>query len=94
MPDALDEVLRAHRPDMWVCSCGWPLNDSVGSVVEHLANQIRPLMQCPAVDPDGARCRLFTGHDGAHGDGDCTIWDRDYAPSAPALDAPSEVPHD
>lgn len=77
--DALVAVLREHRADGWVCTCGWPLNDSVGSVVEHLAAQIRPLMQCSAVDPSDSRCRLYSGHDGMHGDGDCTVWDRDYA---------------
>jgi hypothetical protein len=76
--DALAQVLREHRPDGWACTCGWPLNDSVGSVVDHLAEQIRPLMRCPAVAPDGSRCRLFGGHDEMHGDGDCTVWDRDY----------------
>jgi hypothetical protein len=80
----VEEVLRAHRPDMWSCSCGWPLNDSVGSVVEHLAAQIEPLMRCPAKDPSGAQCRLFLGHDGSHGDGDCTTWDRDYSAPEPA----------
>jgi len=79
--DALTEALRAHRADGWVCTCGWPLNDSVGSVVDHLAEQIRPLMRCPATDPEGSQCRLWPGHDGQHGDGLGTVWDR-VIPSA------------
>lgn len=82
MSERVKAVLREHRADMWSCSCGWPLNDSVGSVVDHLAAELAQVMRCPTVAPDGSQCRLFPGHDGMHGDGDCTTWDRDYA--APA----------
>ena len=71
---ALRKVLRAHRADSWCCSCGWPLNDSVGSWVDHLAEQVRPLMRCPAHDPEGLQCRLFFDHGGLHGDGLGTVW--------------------
>lgn len=71
---ALEAVLREHRPDGWACTCGWPLTDSVGSVVDHLAEQIRPLMRCPVADPTGLPCRLFPGHSGEHGDGRGVVW--------------------
>lgn len=72
--DALEKVLREHRADGWVCTCGWPLNDSVGSVVEHLAAQITPLMRCPDVSSEGSQCRLYPDHDDQHGDGLGTVW--------------------
>jgi hypothetical protein len=40
----LTAIIKAHRADAWSCSCGWPLNDSVGSWVDHLAEQIEPLL--------------------------------------------------
>jgi hypothetical protein len=78
----LRAVLSEHRASGWACSCGWPLNDSVGSWVDHLAAQIAPLMRCSAKDPGGSQCRIHRGHDGHHGDGFGTDWDRDYAGAA------------
>ena len=80
--DALTAVLREHRADGWVCTCGWPLTDSVGSVVDHLAEQIRPLMRCQGAHPSGMPCRLFPGHAGEHGDGLGTVWTTRVFPSA------------
>lgn len=79
--DALVRVLTEHRADGWVCTCGWPLNDSVGSVVDHLAEQIRPLMRCSVADPSGSPCRLYSGHDGQHGDGLGTVWTTPIPPA-------------
>ena len=40
--------------------------------------------RCLATNPDGSQCRLYLGHDGQHGDGLGTVWDRDYPPTQAA----------
>ena len=60
--EPLETVLAKHRADQWSCSCGWPLNDSVGSWTEHLAAAVRSWLAGALTQPEvvEAAQRVYT----------------------------------
>ena len=62
------DVLAAHRADQWSCSCGWPLNDSVGSWTQHLEAMLQPVFDAEVSRQVAAKEaeRLATAWDEGH----------------------------